>query len=370
MQRIERARGLQLERPGVFSECELEPLIPAGGEVVVAVAGCGLCHTDVGFAEGAVPTRHALPLILGHEISGRVVAAGGDATEWLGRDVIVPAVIPCGACDACRAGRPTICRKQFMPGNDGHGGFATHVLVPSRGLCPVPAVLPDGITLEMLSVIADAVSTPYEAITRANVGSDDVVVIVGVGGVGGFGVQIAAAFGALVVAIDVDEDRLALASAHGATLVMNARLPLKTMKDSIRALCREHGRARTGTKIFEMSGTTAGQQTAFGLLDFGSYLGVVGFTADKVELRLSNLMALDATARGNWGCDPAHYPSVLALVLEGKIALGPFVDVRPIGELPDLFAAAQGHELRRRVIVSPQGSLKDEQSQSRAEVRA
>jgi 6-hydroxycyclohex-1-ene-1-carbonyl-CoA dehydrogenase len=354
MARIEGATGLQLEAPGVFSRCDL-PLLQAGGdEVVVEVVGCGLCHTDVGFAFGGVPTRHALPLILGHEISGRVVDAGDRAAEWLGRSVIVPAVIPCESCEACRAGRPTICRKQFMPGNDGHGGFATHVVVPARGLCAVPDQLPEGITLEMLSVVADAVTTPYEAMSRAAVGADDLVVIVGAGGIGGFAVQIAAARGAALVAIDIDDDRLALAREHGATLTMNPKNAApKAMKDSIRGLARESGRGRIGTKIFEMSGTAAGQQTAFNLLDFGSQLAVVGYTADKIEIRLSNLMALDAIARGNWGCAPANYPAALALVLEGKVQLAPFVDIRPFGELPELFAAASRHELRRRVIVTP-----------------
>jgi 6-hydroxycyclohex-1-ene-1-carbonyl-CoA dehydrogenase len=354
MARIVGATGLQLDAPGVFSLRELPPLEPSSDEVVVEIAGCGLCHTDVGFAYGGVPTRHPLPLILGHEISGRVVDASERAAAWLGRSVIVPAVIPCESCDACHAGRPTICRKQFMPGNDGHGGFATHIVVPARGLCVVPDPLPEGISLEMLSVVADAVTTPYEAMSRAEVGSDDLVVIVGAGGIGGFAVQIAAASGAAVVAIDVDDDRLALAREHGATLVMNPKqISPKAMKDSIRGLARESGRGRIGTKIFEMSGTAAGQQTAFGLLDFGSQLAVVGFTTDKVELRLSNLMALDAVARGNWGCAPANYPKALALVLEGKVKLAPFVDVRPFAELPELLAAASRHELRRRVIVTP-----------------
>lgn len=351
---IQGARGFHLEAPAVFTERELPPLQPGPDEVVVEVAGCGVCHTDVGFAYDAVPTRHPLPLILGHEISGRIVASGDHAAEWIGRSVIVPAVIPCGTCEACHNHRPTICRKQFMPGNDGHGGFATHVLVPARGLCAVPDALPNGLTLEMLSVVADAVTTPYEAIARAEVGSDDLAVIVGAGGIGGFAVQVAAACGATVVAIDVDDDRLALALAHGATLAMNpGNLKLKAMKDAIRGLVRESGRGRIGTKIFEMSGTAAGQETAFGLLDFGSYLAVVGYTADKVEVRLSNLMALDATARGNWGCAPANYPKALMLVLEGKVKLEPFVDVRPFGELPELLAAAHRHELRRRVIVAP-----------------
>ena len=354
MPHIHGARGLFLEAPGAFLEKELPPLQPGAADVVVEVAGCGLCHTDVGFAFDGVPTRQPLPLILGHEISGRVVDAGRDAEDWLNRSVIVPAVIPCGTCEACRSHRPTICRKQFMPGNDGHGGFATHVVVPARGLCPVPEPLPDGLTLEMLSVVADAVTTPFEAITRAEVGPDDLVVVVGAGGIGGFGVQIAAACDATVVAIDVDEDRLALAIAHGAALAMNPKeVTPKAMKSAIRDLVRDTGRGRLGTKIFEMSGTTAGQQTAFGLLDFGSYLAVVGYTADKVELRLSNLMAFDATARGNWGCAPSHYPKALALVLEGKVKLAPFVEVRPFAELPELFGAAHRHELRRRVIVTP-----------------
>ena len=139
MTSVRGAHRFQLTAPGVALElCDLPRLDPGSDEVVVEVAGCGVCHTDIAFAYGDVPTRHALPLILGHEISGRVVAAGENAGAWLGQSVIVPAVIPCGVCPACQAGRATICRQQFMPGNDGNGGFATHVLVPIRGLCAVP----------------------------------------------------------------------------------------------------------------------------------------------------------------------------------------------------------------------------------------
>ena len=334
---------------------ELLPLEPGLEEVVVQVAGCGVCHTDIGFAFGGAPTRHPLPLILGHEITGRVVAAGEQASKWLGRSVIVPAVIPCGVCPACCAGRPTICRRQFMPGNDGDGGFATHVRVPARGLCPVPEKLPAGVSLAMLSVVADAVTTPYEAIRRSGLCAEDVAVFVGVGGVGGFGVQIAAAQGAAVVAIDIDPDRLDLAANHGASLVLDARAnDLKSLKAAVRTFAKESGRAGIGLKIFETSGAPAGQTVAFGLLDHGAYMAVVGFTSEPVPLRLSNLMAFDATAQGNWGCPPEHYPAALALVLEGRVALWPYVEPHALDEAPVIFEAVARHAIQRRVILMPE----------------
>ncbi len=356
--RIEDAHAYQLTTSGKPLELiELPLLEPRPDEVVVEVMGCGVCHTDVGFAYEGIPTRKALPIILGHEICGRVVAAGGNASKWEGRLVVVPAVIPCGNCAACRAGRPTICRNQFMPGNDGDGGFATHVRVPARGLCAVPEPLPVGIRPELLSVIADAVTTPWEAIRRANVGPDDVAIFVGAGGIGGFGVQIATSLGAAVVAIDIDEEKLDLAFKHGATVAINsANLDEKEIKNIIRSFAKGSDRHGIGLKIFEMSGTTEGQQLAFGLLDFGGYLAVVGYTAKKVEIRLSNLMALDATAIGNWGCPPDQYPAALDLVLTGKIVVEPYVEEHSLENAPEVFEAVARKGIRRRVILKPNGN--------------
>jgi 6-hydroxycyclohex-1-ene-1-carbonyl-CoA dehydrogenase len=203
-------------------------------------------------------------------------------------------------------------------------------------------------------VIADAVTTPWEAIRRAGLSADDVAVFVGVGGVGGFGVQVAAALGAAVAAIDVDSDKLELASKHGAGLTLNpATMNEKDLRASVRSFVKQSGRSGIGLKIFETSGTTAGQQTAFALLDFGAYLAVVGYTAKKVELRLSNLMAFDATARGNWGCPPEQYPAALDLVLKGKVAITPYVEQYSLDEAPAIFEAVARHAIRRRVILKP-----------------
>lgn len=352
---IHGAYGFRL--PGVgqrLQRQEFPALQPGPDQVVVKVAGCGVCHTDIGYAFDGVPTRHPLPLVLGHEIVGRVVVAGERVAHWQGQTVIVPAVIPCGECAACKAGRATICRKQFMPGNDGDGGFATHVVVPGRGLCPVPDKLPSGITLAALSVVADAVTTPFEAIRRAQLGPNDVAVFTGVGGIGGFGVQIAAAFGAAVVAIDIDQGRLDLAAQHGASLILNAgQMSDKDLKLAVRSFVKLSGRSGIGLKIFETSGTTAGQTTAFGLIDHGGYFAVVGYSPKPVEIRLSNLMAFDATARGNWGCPPEQYPGALSLVLEGKVALEPYVEEHSLDEAPEVLEAVHKHAIRRRAILIP-----------------
>lgn len=357
MNRIE-ASGYALTEPrGPLRLTDALDLEPRADDVVVQVAGCGICHTDIGFAFQGVPTRHPLPLILGHEIAGRVVGAGESAQAWLGRTVIIPAVIPCRKCVACLQGRPTICRAQFMPGNDADGGFATHVRVPARDLCVVPEKLPQGISLDALCVLADAVTTPFEAIRRSGLSSDDVAIIVGAGGIGGFGVQLAAARGAAVVAIDVDSERLELAMKHGASVGMDAkRYSEKDLKSAVRDFVKQSGRNGIGRKIFEMSGTAAGQATAFALLDYGAYLAVVGYTAEKTELRLSNLMAFDATARGNWGCPPEQYPAALSLVLEGKVAIEPFIERHPLEDAPAIFEAVAKHATKRRVVLVPDGS--------------
>jgi 6-hydroxycyclohex-1-ene-1-carbonyl-CoA dehydrogenase len=83
-------------------------------------------------------------------------------------------------------------------------------------------------------------------------------------------------------------------------------------------------------------------------------LSVVGYTADKVSLRLSNLMALDATAQGNWGCAPELYPAVLELVLSGRVRVAPFVEQRPLASINETFAELHERRLARRVILVPE----------------
>jgi len=334
----------------------------ADGDVLVRVAGCGVCHTDLGFLYDGVRTRHELPLTLGHEISGVVERAGAGVSDLVGEAVVVPAVIPCGACDVCKRGRGNICPKQIFPGNDLHGGFATHVVVPALGLCRVPGFTGDvdallgesGVALADLSVLADAVSTPWQAIKKSGLAEGHLAVFVGAGGVGGFGVQLAAAVGASVVALDIDDTRLEALKEHGADLTINVkgRNPRDVRKE-ISAWAKERGLPRTEWKIFETSGTAAGQTLAFGLLNHGAYLGVVGFTLDKLNVRLSNLMAFDATAEGTWGCLPELYPSALELILAGRVKIAPFTERHPMSSINDVFKDLREHRLHRRPVLIP-----------------
>jgi 6-hydroxycyclohex-1-ene-1-carbonyl-CoA dehydrogenase len=332
------------------------PPAPAENEVTVEVAGCGVCHTDLGFLYDGVPTKHELPLTLGHEISGRVVSSGAGAEVLEGKSVIVPAVIPCGACDLCQRGLGNICRTQKMPGNDIQGGFASHINVPSYGLCTFDeSRLADiDMTLADVSVIADAVTTPYQAIKLAEVQAGDVVIVIGIGGVGGYAVQIAHAMGATVVAIDIDQEKLDKLGEYGATLTINANeAEGSSLKKQILAFAKENGLRTTEWKIFECSGSAAGQLTAFGLLTFGAHLAIVGFTLAKSEVRLSNLMAFNARVQGNWGCLPEYYPAVLELVLTGKIQMKPFIKQHPLDDINDVFTAVHAHKMSERAIMVP-----------------
>ncbi|PNU19038.1 6-hydroxycyclohex-1-ene-1-carbonyl-CoA dehydrogenase [Geothermobacter hydrogeniphilus] len=326
------------------------------GEVVVAVAGCGVCHTDLGFYYDGVRTNSELPLALGHEISGRVVAAGEGAADWMDKAVIIPAVMPCGECDLCKRGKGTICRAQKMPGNDIQGGFASHIVVPARDLCPVDEtkLAASGLQLADISVVADAVTTPYQAVHQAGVGNGDLAIVIGVGGVGGYCVQMARAFGATVIAIDIDQAKLDAIAEHGAAATFNAmEIGGRDLKKAISAFAKEQGLRRTEWFIFECSGSKPGQETAYGLMVHGSTLSVVGFTMDKVDIRLSNLMAFHARALGNWGCLPEHYPAALDLVLAGKVELAPFVEQRPLEQINEVFAAVHDRKMSKRAILVP-----------------
>jgi 6-hydroxycyclohex-1-ene-1-carbonyl-CoA dehydrogenase len=345
-----------MTEPGQPFQQRVLPLpSPAAGEVLIKVAGCGVCHTDISFLHFGVKTRAELPLVLGHEISGTVVEYGrGVDPGLLDRPVIVPAVLPCGECAVCVKGHRRICGSQIMPGNDRHGGFATHVIVPARYVCSIPSEVLAGSELWELAIVADAVTTPFQAVRRSGLGEGDLAIFIGVGGIGVHGVQIAHAVGAKVVAMDVDSQKLDVALAAGADAVIDVRgLDFRGVRAALKEESKRIGAPPSLWKIYETSGTRAGQDTAFGLLGYGSVLSIIGFTMDRCEVRLSNLMAFDATLHGNWGCDPLLYPEVLSWLAAGRIRVRPYVERHPLAEINAVFDAAHHGRLHKRAVLVP-----------------
>jgi 6-hydroxycyclohex-1-ene-1-carbonyl-CoA dehydrogenase len=277
----------------------------------------------------------------------------------MGREVVVPCVFTCGECEACRGGRDLVCPNLTFLGNDTHGGFGTHVRVPARGLCPVPdlddpSVNPRRLVLWELSIVAGGMATVYQAILRSELSAGDLAVFIGVGGVGGFGVQVAASLGAEVVAVDLSSHRLERLRSHGASLaLLMEKDSAREVRKSVRRFTKELAIPSWRHKIFETSGTAEGQLMAYDLLGPGSTLSVIGFTPDKVELRLSKLMALDARAQGTWGCSPEHLPAVLDLALSGKVEISKFIERRPLREINETFRAVRDGKTSKCIVLVP-----------------
>ncbi len=314
------------------------------GEAIIEVLACGLCHTDLGFANGSVAPKHPLPLVLGHEVVGTIVEGAR-----VGRRVLVPAVMGCGRCAYCLAGRDNACPKQVMPGNDAHGGFATHMVVREAALVPLDDA-PADLDLRELSVVADAVSTAYQATSRAALAEGDVAIVVGAGGVGGFLAQIARARGARVIALDVDRARLERISSFAEVMPIDGR-PAKELRKEVQRLTA--GVPSLRHRVFECSGTTAGQQLAYALIGAAATMVQVGYCREPVELRLSNLMAFDATVHGSWGAPLSAFTEVLRLVFEKKVVLTPFVTHAPLSSLDALLDDMTHHRLDKRAVLDP-----------------
>ena len=323
------------------------------GEVLVEVAGCGVCHTDLGYFYDGVPTVCKPPLTLGHEISGTVVA--GDEV-WVGKEVIIPAVMPCRKCFLCKTGRGNRCLDQKMPGNSLgiYGGFASHIPVPGIDLCEVKDR--GDIPLEHLAVLADAGTTPYQAAKRADLQPGDNVVVIGIGGgVGQYMGQIAKGLGAgTVIGIDITQEKLDRALNYGADFVINAGdKDARAVSGEFKGICKENGLPGYGWKIFEVTGAKGGQEIGLTLLSFIGKLIIIGFGLGKSEYMMSRLMAFDAEIIGTWGCLPEYYPIVVNMVISGKINIDAFVQTRPMSTIMESFEEAHKVPPDRRIVLIP-----------------
>ncbi len=196
---------------------------PAEDEVLIEVEVCGVCHSDLHVADGDWPQLASIvkkPLILGHEIVGRVVKRGSAVQSvQMGDRVGVPWVQwTCGQCEFCREGHENLCVRQRITGVTADGGYAEFAKAPASHVVKIPHALPS----EQAAPLLCAGVTVHRALKQARLRAGQRLAVFGIGGLGHLAVQIGRAAGAEVTAIDIAEEKLSLAKSLGAAHTLNA----------------------------------------------------------------------------------------------------------------------------------------------------
>lgn len=315
-------------------------------EILVKIAACGVCNTDLHYIDHGVPTFKKPPMILGHEPSGIVEEAGAEVKNFkVGDRVLIPPVFSCGYCPNCRLGRENICFNMVMLGNHIDGAFAEYTKVPAKDCQHLPEELP----LEESSIIADAISTPYHAVkNRAQVRPGDSVVVFGCGGVGINVVQMAAAAGGMVIAVDLVDKKLDIAKKLGAQHTLNA-----SGKED-KALLKEIKTLTGGGAdiAIEAIGNPKTIELASSAVKAGGLHCQVGYTHHSVPLNAARLMFREIEIKGSLGCRPVDYPKIIEMVKTEKIQLRPVISYKfKLDDINDAFDVLRKGEALRSIIL-------------------
>ncbi len=348
-----RAHRLQT-RPEVKWTIETVPVPePGPDQVLVKVAFCGICHSDLSFNSGAFETandqttgsplrRHPDVVTSGHEVSGTIAAIGPGVTDWqLGERVIVPIGQPDYTCDVCRTGVFQDCPNLQVLAVTKDGGWAEYVL--SRSVAPIR--IPDSLALDHAAIIPDALSTPYAAVVRtAQVQVGESVGIWGVGGVGTHMVQIARLVGANpVVAFDISEKTRQRALDRGADFAFDSRDP--DLKQKVMDA--------TGGRMFDVTLDAVGIRATFTqALEYTRNRGrmiAVGESEDEVTIGTTLGFGVSRKqVRGHLGCPNEDVAALVRLVAAGRLDVSQ--SVSKIVSLEDL---AEGIDQLERHIDDP-----------------
>ncbi|MFE2723615.1 S-(hydroxymethyl)mycothiol dehydrogenase [Kitasatospora sp. NPDC059327] len=334
---------------------------PGPGEAVVRIQACGVCHTDLHYREGGI--NDEFPFLLGHEAAGIVESVGEGVTEVAPGDFVVlnwRAV--CGQCRACRRGRPQYCfdthnakqRMTLLDGTElspalGIGAFAEKTLVAAGQCTKVdPAAEPAVAGLLGCGVMAGIGA----AINTGNVGRGDSVAVIGCGGVGGaavLGSRLAGA--AKIIAVDIDDRKLATARKLGATHTVNSRTTDPV--EAIRALTDGNG----ADVVVEAVGRPETYKQAFYARDLAGTVVLVGVPTPEMQLELP---LLDVFGRGgalksSWygDCLPSRdFPMLIDLHLQGRLDLGAFVtETIGLDSVEQAFARMHEGDVLRSVVI-------------------
>jgi propanol-preferring alcohol dehydrogenase len=284
------------------------PEVPPGG-ILVKVVASGVCHTDLHAADGDWPVRPSLPFIPGHEGVGYVAAVGKGAKGVKEGDRVgVPWLhTACGHCEHCITGWETLCDEQQMTGYSVNGGYAEYVLADPGYV----GHLPQGVGFAEIAPILCAGVTVYKGLKVLDCRPGDWVAISGIGGLGHVAVQYAKAMGFHVVAVDVDDAKLRLASELGADMVINAALtdPAQELQRTLRGA---HGVL-----------VTAASRPAFaqglGMLHKRGTMSLVGLPPGDFALPIFDVVLNAKTVRGSIVGTRKDLQEALAFAGEGKV---------------------------------------------------
>ncbi|GAA2417407.1 S-(hydroxymethyl)mycothiol dehydrogenase [Streptomyces coeruleofuscus] len=333
---------------------------PGPGEALVRVQACGVCHTDLHYREGAIGDD--FPFLLGHEAAGVVEAVGEGVTDVVPGDfVILNWRAVCGRCRACRRGQPWYCfdthnARQKMTLKDGTelapalgiGAFAEKTLVAAGQCTKVPQVRPEAAGLLGCGLMAGLGA----ALNTAPVTRGQSVAVIGCGGVGDAAIAGARLAGAArIIAVDIDDRKLALAETFGATHTVNSRDTDPVT--AIRELTGGHG----ADVVIDAVGRPETYQQAFHARDLAGTVVLVGVpTPDmKLELPLLDVFGRGGALKSSWygDCLPSRdFPLLVDLYRQGRLDLDAFVtETIALGEVEKAFEKMHSGEVLRSVVV-------------------
>jgi succinate semialdehyde reductase (NADPH) len=361
-------RAAVLRAPGALRIEELRDPRPGPGEVLVRVAACGVCHSDLHVIKGESPSK--LPVVPGHEMAG-TIAELGDGVEGPppGTRVVAPFILPCGRCARCAAGRDDFC-EAFWALNRAQGTLydgTTRLYAPDGSpvwmagpsalaeLCVLPATsvfaVPDGVALEEAAPLGCAAFTAYGALVHAGaLQPGERVAVVAVGGVGVNLVQLARVLGAAqVIAVDVSEEKLALARRMGATDTVDGS------REDVRERVLELTDGEGVELAFEALGRPGTIRQALEVVGLGGRAVVIGVSAlgELTPIESNLLVRRQLRLVGSYGArSRADMPRLLELAADGRISLGDTIS-REVGldEAAETFDALDRGEVVGRAVV-------------------
>ncbi len=306
--------------------------------IVVEVAACGVCHTDLHAAKGDWPVKPSPPFIPGHEGVGTVVEVGRNVTRVKEGDRVgVPWLhTACGHCRHCVGGWETLCRQQKNTGYSVNGGFAEFVLADPNYVARLPAEL----AFASAAPVLCAGLTVYKGLKETETRPGQTVVIFGIGGLGHMAVQYAKAMGLHVIAVDIAEDKLGLARSLGADEAINA---LET--DPVAAV--QAGGGAEGVLVTAVAAKPFEQ--AVGMLARGGTMSLVGMPPEEFALSVFDIVLNRKTLRGSIVGTRNDLAEALALAAEGKVVA--HHSIEPLENINDIFQRMEKGQIDGRIVM-------------------